>query len=174
MPIIIDTNCLANVFSKKSSKHSNFAPVLNWILKGKGIIIYGGSKYIEELRKCNKYQTIIRLLREVGKVYVGNLQLIDQYEAECKKLITDRKFNDHHLAAIVRATRCRVICSEDTTSIIFVTNSMLYPKGFTTPVYYTNSGNIGLLDDKYVDTSLKPLCKMPKYKAALIEKLVEA
>ena len=59
MAIIIDTNCIANVFSPKTANHSEFKPVLEWILLGKGLMIYGGSKYREELKKTAKYLPII-------------------------------------------------------------------------------------------------------------------
>ena len=44
MCIIVDTNCFAPVFDRKSEKHNQFAPVLEWIISGKGKLIYGGSK----------------------------------------------------------------------------------------------------------------------------------
>ncbi len=36
MCIIIDTNVLADVFNSESKLHMEFAPVVEWILKGKG------------------------------------------------------------------------------------------------------------------------------------------
>ena len=54
MPIIVDTNCFANVFSRNATRHNEFEPVLNWILRGKGKLIYGGTKYKTELKKSYK------------------------------------------------------------------------------------------------------------------------
>lgn len=34
MCVIVDTNCLASVFERKSEKHPQFAPVLEWIISG--------------------------------------------------------------------------------------------------------------------------------------------
>nr|WP_294877532.1 hypothetical protein [uncultured Pedobacter sp.] len=172
MPIIIDTNCIANVFSRSSANHENFSPVLQWVLKGKGVIVFGGNKYLQELLLCKKYLTIIRFLKEIGKVHIGNAGLIDQYERENKQLIQHKDFDDPHLAAIVKDTKCRIICSLDTTSIEFVTSPKLYPKRFSLPVYYTNSKNIDLLCDKYVDDTLKPLCKTTRGNVKLLEKIV--
>lgn len=168
MPIIVDTNCLANVFSRNTVKHEDFEPVLNWILYGKGILIYGGSKYKAELKKANKYLKIFRLLKEVGKAFSGNDNNIDNIQTEIEKTKETEKFNDVHLVAISIDTRCRLICSEDSSSIKYVTDKKYFPKGFAKPVYYTSVCNTDLLCDKYVDDTLKPLCKIKK---SLAEKI---
>ncbi|OYU97400.1 MAG: hypothetical protein CFE21_03660 [Bacteroidetes bacterium B1(2017)] len=172
MPIIIDTNCFANVFSRNSTKHNEFEPVLKWIIEGKGLIIYGGSKYKEELKRASKYLTLFRLLKEVGKV-VNTLDTeIDKLQSNIERIKKEEAFNDVHLLAISVITKCRVICSEDTTSIQFVTSREYLPKGSVKPVYYTSKKNLNLLCDKYVDKSLKPLCKINKVLANRIyEKL---
>lgn len=162
MPIIVDTNCFANVFSRTSVKHKDFEPVLSWVVEGKGIFVYGGTKYKEELKKAKKYLTILRLLKEVGKVINKLDDEIDKLQKEIEAIKETALFNDVHLLAISAITKCRIICSEDTTSIQFVTNKKYLPKGVTKPVYYTSKKNKSLLCDKYVDNSLKPLCKIKK------------
>ena len=162
MPIIVDTNCFANVFSRTSTKHKDFQPVLSWVVEGKGLFIYGGTKYKEELKKAKKYLTIFRLLKEVGKVINKNDDEIDELQKEIEAIKETELFNDVHLLAISGITKCRIICSEDTTSIKFVTDKKYLPKGVAKPVYYTSIKNKNLLCDKYVDKSLKPLCKIKK------------
>lgn len=172
MPIIIDTNCFANVFSRNADKHDEFEPVLNWVLNGKGTLVYGGSKYKEELKKASRYLTIFRLLKEVGKVIIGDDNKIDKIQGDLESLKDSKKFNDVHLLAISINTKCRIICSEDTTSIRFVTDKKYFPKGVAKPVYYTSKKNLNLLSDLYVDDSLKPICKINKSVAKKIyEKL---
>jgi hypothetical protein len=173
MPLIVDTNCLANVFEKKSAKHDEFWPVLNWILNGKGLLIYGGSKYMNELKKTPKYLPIIRYLTEIGKAVKGDEKKIDKYEERNKKLITDPDFDDPHLAAIVLDTRCRIICSEDKRSVRFIQNPILYPSRFTCPSYYVGKRNVDLLTDKYIDNKLKPLCTIPKEKRDRLSKIMD-
>jgi len=173
MAVIIDTNCFANVFNRKSANHNEYRPVLEWIVKGKGLIIYGGTKYIEELKKSHKYLPIMRLLKDVNKVFVGNLANIDRLQAEIEANRADIDFDDPHLPAIVIDTKCRVICSEDKRSIPFVKNRDLYPNGMFAPVYYTSSRNTDLLCDNYIHDDLKPICKLNKEQANLIEKLIE-
>ena len=114
MAIIIDTNCIANVFSPKTANHLEFKPVLEWILLGKGIMIFGGSKYREELKKTAKYLPIIRLLKDVGKVIEGSESDIDEYQLKVEDLRDSEDFDDPHLPAIVVITKCKIICSADT------------------------------------------------------------
>lgn len=162
MPIIIDTNCFANVFSRSSAKHKDFEPVLKWIIEGRGILIYGGSKYKEELRKASRYLTLFRLLKEVGKAVNKFDNEIDRLQKSIEAKKVEQEFNDVHLLAISVVSRCMLICSEDTKSIKYVTSRKYLPKGSLKPVYYTSIKNVILLNDKYVDDSLKPLCKVNK------------
>jgi len=160
MAIIIDTNCFANVFKRNSDKHEEFKPVLDWILTGKGLIVYGGTKYFEELKKASKYLKILRLFKEQNKVVVGDRNEIDKVEAKNKELINDEDFDDPHLPAIAIVTKCMLICSVDNRSIKHVKNPVLYPDGFSCPSYYTGKRNSGLLCDKYIHDCHKPLLKI--------------
>ncbi|MCD8401409.1 hypothetical protein [Tenacibaculum finnmarkense] len=173
MAVIIDANCIANVFSKSSAKHSEFEPIFEWIVRGKGIMIIGGTKYQSELIKLKKYFTILRYLKEVGKVYSGDKDEIDKYQLIVEKLRDNKDFDDPHLPAIIVNTKCRIICSEDTRSIPYVTDTKYYPKGIKTPVYYTSSRNKKILCDNYVDDSLKPLCRINKKYADKLSRLIE-
>lgn len=164
MPIIIDTNCFANVFSKKSAKHQEFKPVLDWILQGKGLIAYGGSTYMKELKKAGKYLTILRLFKEQKKVIVGDSETIDELEKKNKEIFPEDDFDDPHLPAIAMVTNCMLICSEDCRSIKYVKNRKLYPTGVDIPAYYTSKVNHDLLCDKYVHSCNKPLMKITKEK----------
>lgn len=162
MCVIVDTNCLASVFERKSEKHPQFAPVLEWIIYGKGKLIYGGSKYISELRKASKYFKIIIQLKKKGKVICVDKERVDREQKRIEKEITDKDFDDPHLPAIVIVSKCKVICSCDTRSVKFVTLPQLYPKGIDVPKYYTSKRNIDLLSDKYVHDCYKPLNKCNK------------
>ncbi|MEX0597690.1 MAG: hypothetical protein WD512_14455 [Candidatus Paceibacterota bacterium] len=172
MAVIIDASCIPLVFSKKNSGHEEFAPVLKWIMSQNGVMVYGGSTYEKELSKLSKYLKIIRFLREIDKVIVGNKKKIDQLENEVEKKVSDKDFDDPHLVGIVIDTKCRVICSEDARSVKFVKRADLYPKRVCVPVYYTGSGNSDLLTEKYIDDSLKPLCKINKSTRKAVSKLL--
>ena len=89
MCVIVDTNCLASVFECKSENHPQFAPVLEWIISGKGKLIYGGSKYIGELSKARKYLKIINLLKNKGKAICVEKERVDKEQERIEKEITD-------------------------------------------------------------------------------------
>jgi len=173
MAIILDTNCFANVFSKNTAKHEEYKPVLDWVVKGKGLFVYGGTQYIEELRTCAKYLPLFRELRLVGKVLVLDKEKVDQRQEVIAEQIPDDEFDDKHLSAIVIESKCKLICSDDKRSIKYVTNPALYPKGITKPKYYTGSKNAKMLCDKNIDKSLKPLCKLNKASRARVIGVIE-
>jgi predicted nucleic acid-binding protein len=168
MPIIVDTNCLANVFCRSSHKHRQFEPVLEWIVAGKGKLVYGGTKYKKELAKAGKYLKIFRQLKDAGKAVVGNDNVIDSIEKDIENKRATYKFNDSHLLAISVNTKCRLICSEDSASIQYVTSKNYLPKGAQKPVYYTSNKNVNLLSDKYIHKDLKPLCRINQKLATII------
>ncbi|MGB1204290.1 MAG: hypothetical protein ACPG5B_01520 [Chitinophagales bacterium] len=162
MPIIIDTNCLANVFSAKSDRHEHFKPVKEWIISGKGLVVYGGTQYFEELKKNMKYAKILRLLKASGKAKVGDRTKIDELTKRNKAIFPEKDFDDPHLPAIAIVTKCLLICSEDMRSVKYIKNRQLYPSGFSVPVYYSSEKNANLLCDKYVHADNKPLLKINK------------
>lgn len=173
MCVIVDTNCLANVFDKKSEKHDDFKPVLDWVLNGKGKLVYGGTKYLQELRKASKYFKILNLLKDkANKVIIVNKEAVDKEQERISNVITDPDFDDPHLPAIVIVSKCRIICSQDTRSVRFVKDSQIYPKGIVIPKYYTSIRNRSLLCDKYIDDMYKPLDKLNKTKRELIQKVI--
>lgn len=158
MPIIIDANCIANVFDVNCARHAEFTPVRDWIVSGKGKMVYGGTTYENELRLLPKYLPIIRFLRESNKVIRGDKTAIDQYQSQVESKRTDPDFDDPHLVAISVVTKCLLICSEDTRSIKHVKDRKYYPKSFgNLPSYYTSSSNSNLLSDIYVHQTFKPL-----------------
>jgi hypothetical protein len=52
MCIIIDTNRFSSIFEEENSDHDEFKPILDWIIFGKGKIVYGGTKYKQELTRA--------------------------------------------------------------------------------------------------------------------------
>lgn len=163
MPIIIDANCIANVFDINCTRHAEFSPVREWIVSGKGKMVYGGTTYEDELRLLPKYLPIIRLLKESNKVIKGNKTEIDKYQFYVENKRSDPDFDDPHLVAISVVTKCLLICSEDTRSIKHVKDRKYYPKSFSKlPSYYTSSSNSNLLSDIYVHQIFKPLTTINK------------
>ena len=150
MCILIDTNCFSSVFKRNSKDHSQFEPVLKWILEGKGVIVVGGDTYMNELRQQRDFLTLIRLLKDIGKVYFGDTVAINDHEKRIRKAISDPDFDDPHLPAIVLDTSCKLICSKDKRSVNFVKMACLYPNKSFIPVYYSGNRNKKLLSEAYI------------------------
>lgn len=154
MAIIVDTNCFSRVFCRTNKEHANFKPVLDWIIYGNGFLVYGGSKYREELLKAKSYIKFFRLLKGYKKAISFPDDPIDEFQTMFKEMIKDKDFDDPHLPAIVLVSKCRLICTKDTRSQPFVTSPDLYPKRFHTPKYYTGLKDQDLLCDSNIDKRL--------------------
>lgn len=154
MAIILDTNCFSHVFCPNDARHEDFQPVLEWVIKGKGFFVYGGKKYLDELKRAKSFLLIFRLLRDIGKAVEIDQEKIDNYQKSVEQKEQDPDFDDPHLPAIVAVSHCRLICSMDERSIRFVTRKDLYPKGFHLPKYYTGIANISLLKDANIPKQL--------------------
>lgn len=155
MAIIVDTNCFSRVFCRSDKEHSEFAPVLDWLVSGNGFLVYGGSKYKQELMKARKFIPFFKLLNNYKKLFKFEDAPIDQLQMKYEQMIHDPDFDDPHLPAIVVVSKCRLICSKDFRSIPFVTSPSLYPKRFHVPHYYTGLKDRGLLIDANIDPRLK-------------------
>lgn len=154
MAIIVDTNCFARAFNRRCKEHAEFAPVLNWIVSGNGFLVYGGSKYLGELKKSCVYMKFFRLLKDLNKAFEFDRDLIDKLTDEYEKKYGNKDFDDPHLPAIVTVSKCKLICSDDKRSIPYVTASYLYPYKFPPPSYYTGKKDRHLLVDRNIDDRL--------------------
>lgn len=164
MAIIVDTNCFSRVFCRTNKEHMFFKPVLDWIISGSGFLVYGGTKYKDELIKAKKFIKIFRLLKGYNKAVSFPDNEIDEYQALCEEKIKDDDFDDPHLPAIVLVSKCRLICTADIRSQPFVTSPDLYPRKFHIPQYYSGLKDKDLLCDSNIDRRLL------KYKRCLNKK----
>lgn len=137
MSIIIDTNVIPKVFNPDDSKHPFFKPIFDWIDFGSGILIYGGTKYINELNKMDKYAKLIKLYKDRRKALEVDRNEVDEKEAFIKTIEINNNFNDHHLIAIVIVSRVGLICTEDHNAIPYLKNRCFYPKGCIKVKIYT-------------------------------------
>ncbi len=101
MCIIIDTNTLAPVFNRDCSVHREFKPVFDWIFWGQGRVVYGGTKYKDELRKAPRYFGIFLELRKKRKAIEVDDCKVDRRQAELEAAVKHRDFDDAHIIAIV-------------------------------------------------------------------------
>lgn len=113
MCLIIDTCSIASVFNKTNEQHNQFLPVLNWV-EDKGYLIYGGSKYFQEVfQNMRKYAGIFAEYKKKGKTIHIDDKKVDALSQELKTKIPDTAFNDEHIMALVILSRCAVVCTGD-------------------------------------------------------------
>lgn len=144
MCLIIDINSLAPVFDSDHSMHDDFNPVKSWILHGRGKVIYGGSKYLDELSKT-KYLRLFSQLRKAEKAcYVENAK-VDKVVKEVSSKLPERDFDDQHLVALLLVSRCKLICSLDERAYPYFTHLTFFKRAADRPKIYRQKANKDLL-----------------------------
>lgn len=138
MCIVVDINTLAPVFSEHSKQHKIFSPIKEWIEKGQGFLVFGGSRYMDELMAATKYLRIIRLLNDSGKAIRIRKELVDKAEVEIIKRTKDTDCDDQHIIALLRTSRCPLLCSNDSRSFKHIKNRALYPQDMKRVRIYTS------------------------------------
>ena len=150
MCIVIDSNALPPVFNEKCDNHYDFAPVLAWIIKGKGHLVFGGTRYKKELNRMGRYRKIIIELKKKRKACEICTMLVDKKENELIKITCGENFNDHHIIAILCVSGCILVCSLDSSSDKYIKDSRFYLNKRRKPKIYRSEKNKSLLCDKNV------------------------
>jgi len=154
MCIVIDANVFGSVFCDKACDHAEYKPVKDWVTEGKGFIVYGGTKYNNELRRATQYLGIFVELRKKGRVKKITDDLVDQHQAEVEAVVRSGDFDDGHLVAIFRVSGCRLLCSNDARLDTYIKNRLLYLRKQRPPSIYRGKKHRRLLCDK----NIVPLC----------------
>ena len=145
MCIVIDTNSLGMVFDESNARHGDFSAVKAWLEKGLGIVVYGGTKYKQELSLSIRYMRLLRLMLDAGKAALINDAAVDRIEAGVRKKTAGTECDDQHIIALLAAAHCPLLCSVDARSFEFVKDKSLYPKGAPEVKIYTSTRNADLL-----------------------------
>lgn len=138
-------NVFGAVFSTENVRHSEYAPVKKWIDEGNGFLVFGGTKYKNELHRAERYMRLIRSLRSVGKAIAIKDSEVDAINARVDELTKDSTCDDQHIIALLAASKCPLLCSLDARSFEFVKDKRLYPKKSNTVKIYSSSRNVNLL-----------------------------
>lgn len=104
---IIDTS----VFKKIGS--SEMQPLLDWIERGHGILVYtDGGNYDKELKESRE-KAFARFMsyRQSGRARLFRWDLVQNYESELDS--TTLRSNDLHIIALARASDTLVLCACD-------------------------------------------------------------
>jgi len=139
MSVVIDSNTISVVFNKNNKEHSDFEPVLFWIIKGPAKIVIGGTTYKNELRRLRSYLPIIKELSRLNKVYsYPQDKDIDDKENEIIEYVGSKRLDDAHIIALLAVTKTRIFCSNDARSFPYITQQKHYVSSFYRPKIYTN------------------------------------
>lgn len=150
MCLIVDTNSFSPIFNPTDADHPDFKPILDWITSGKGKIIYGGSKYKQELAQARKYLKLFTEFKKINKIVEVSDEAVDTEQRELEGRVDHRDFDDPHLVAIAIVSRCKLICSKDERAHPFIKDKMLYPDKLKPPKIYSNQTHMHLLNDKNI------------------------
>jgi len=155
MCIVLDINVIPNIFNNESKEHVEFKPVRDWIIDKKGKVVYGGTKYFDELSKMRQYLSLFVRLNGAGKAVVRDTQAVDKIQAEVEAIIQDKDFDDPHLVAILKESGCKLICSLDARAFPFLKHHLFF-KGKEKPKIYSSSRNKDLLCDANIAECCTP------------------
>jgi len=110
-------------------------------------VVYGGTRYIRELERADRYLTVFVELGRINKAVKINDSAVDKQERRVSQKVNDKAFDDAHLIAILSVSRCRLICTTEKRAIPFLKDSSLYPKGVKRPKIYSRREHRDLLCD---------------------------
>jgi hypothetical protein len=137
------------VFNSESKFYSEFSPVNQWLHnKEKAKLVYGGTKYREEMSELRKYLPYLVELRRLNRIAEIDDRVVDSEEAELYAKVLKADFNDAHIIAIFISSGCQVLCSKDKHADRYLKMNSLYPEGKRPPKIYRGKKHIHLLCDK--------------------------
>lgn len=153
---------MPTLFNPENDKHDEYRPVLEWIVAGKGKIVYGGLKYKRELSKLKKYLRFITILKTAGKIHEIEEAKVNEAQEMIESKLSKTKFNDPHIVAIISVCGCKLLCSDDHKSFPFIKDRRLYLNDNKPPAIYSGRSNMDLLRDDNIANCCLPCCKGSK------------
>ena len=145
MCIVIDINTLAPVFNEQCATHNEFHSVKDWILAGRGFLVFDGTHYKEELKKTSRYLELIKQMKIAGQAVAICDELVNAEETRVIASTQGTDCDDQHIIALLGTARCPFCCSNDSRSYKHITNRSLYPKGMAKARIYSSKRNSKLL-----------------------------
>lgn len=111
MCVVID----ADIFSEISDgDNKEFEPLRNWISRKGHKVIHGGSEYAKQLSKHGKFVRYLAGLDRAGNPpHRLDDKRVDDTQVFLEENFVLAPYNDHHIAAILFVSGCRVVSSHD-------------------------------------------------------------
>ena len=162
MCIVIDTDTFARVFIASNAEHREFKPVLDWIIDGPGIIVWGGNTYLNQLKAAGRFLALFTELQKVGKVHVADSGQVDSQERKVRITLPDPDFDDQHIVAILLVTGCLLVCTADKRSHKFVAHQAFFPRVQQRPRFYGGRKDAKKLCTRNIPDRFKPSPRLGK------------
>jgi hypothetical protein len=145
MSIVIDTNTIVAVFDPANTNYQEFASIRKWIESKQGILVFGGTKYKTELGRVGRTQRIVRLMRDAGLAVSICDRTVDEIQNDIEQKTRGTECDDQHIIALLAASWCTLLCSQDKRSFPFVKDRQLYPRGMPAVKIFSSSRNSSIL-----------------------------
>lgn len=170
MSVIIDTCTFAAIVNKENEQHNDFMPVIKWVVEGKAKIIIGGTIFDKEILRVTTYNNFLKLLSSLGKVYRADKSKIDLEIEYIESLGLPKDFDDPHLMALFRTTKCRVFCTCDKRTFKYFNDTRIIQKDIKPKIFtnYRHKPNAGILRDEYLCPACEPHFVLRKSTANMI------
>ena len=145
MCIVVDINTLAPLFNENCNQNEDFRPVKDWIDKGHGFLVFGGTHYKRELSRTYRYLRLIRQMKDSGHAVAIRDDIVDSEEVRLIEMTKDTDCDDQHIIALLGSSRCPLFCSKDYRSYRYIRDKSLFPKGMVRVRIYSSKKNQKLL-----------------------------
>jgi hypothetical protein len=145
MCVVIDMNTLAPVFNEGCVQHADFRPIKEWIERGHGVLVFGGTRYKEELSKAYRYLRLIRQMKISGHAVSIQDDAVDEAEIRVIAQTTGTDCDDQHIIALLGVSGCPLFCSNDGRSFRYIRDKRLFPAKKSRVRIYSSVRNQALL-----------------------------
>lgn len=167
MCIIVDTNTLSLVFDE-SKRTDDFLPVFDWVVNGKGKVVYGGTKYITEI---GKYLNLFVELQKVNKAVNVDASKVDAATKKASDMIQHKDFDDQHIVGLLIVSGCKVICSHDKRAYPYFRHKDFFMPASKKPKIYSGKRNKDLLADRNIADVCKPCSVATNQQRQILSKI---
>lgn len=125
MCIIVDACMAQDVFAAAPSDDGK--PIVRWLLKGKGLLIYGGQLKNELVQMSAAARTLVELRRS-GRAFDAEADEPARFAAELALCEANCKSNDAHVVALGRVSGARTLATRDSAAMEDFRNKTLIAK----------------------------------------------
>lgn len=111
MCVVIDADTFTEI---SDDNDEEFKPLRKWIEQKEHTVIHGGSEYAKQMGKHGKFVRYLAGLDRAGNPpHRLDTEIVDSTQEFLERSFILATYNDHHIAAILFVSGCRVVSSHD-------------------------------------------------------------